>query len=221
MKYAFLIVILFTTHPAFTQLVELGEIHSKADDATSIKMHVKEVIAFEGKSVAYLRQMLESWYQHTYVKNRVIYRYGFSYTNGDMEWKEIHDYLPGQGAFKPYDDTTYNRILTPHILCDDCLNAYKNKRRKNDGYFRLDMRIKEGRVQLVLFEPFDVVAQAWLSAWLIKRKALIKRPDSRFDAIEELFQNVKASLVEFSLDYDGSPHYEPRGKPTKKSIDDW
>jgi hypothetical protein len=220
MKKLFTLSFLLLALTSYGQRVELSEIHSGKDDETSVRMHVKEVIPFDGKSIAELHQMMEDWYTKTYVSKHIIYRYTFSYTNGDNEWKEIHDYLPGKGAFKPYDANTEDRILTPHIKCEDCLMAYKNARIKNDGYFKLDLRIKEGKVQLVLLKPYDVSADAYLSLWLIKRKALVKRPDPRLDALEALFQDVKSSLVEFSLEYDGKLEV-PEIKEEKKGVDDW
>ena len=66
-----------------------------------------------------------------------------------------------------------------------------------DGFYRMDLRIKEGKVLLVIADYYIISEDSFLSAWLLKKKGLVKRPDDRIEALELEFVKLKKSLLKY------------------------
>jgi hypothetical protein len=168
------------------------------------KLHIKEVIKTDSLSASLCRKHIGDWLEERFIATKKVYKYGFYGVTGDWEWhKDRRQPLI-------VDDSL--RIFTSFLKCENCAIGMRGTKQGGDGYFRLDIQIKEGRFLLVMSDFYGIDEDSFLAIWLLKRGALIKRPDHRIDILESSFTSIKGDLIEFIMD----SHNQSKG-----SVDDW
>ena len=211
--------IMFALTPmlAVSQSLEFGEVHWDKEDEVKWKLHIKEVIPFEGRSTVEIHDLLESWYLDEFFSKGLGHSYRFHGVSGDFMWQS--------DTKKPFLINDSLRIHPKSIKCYDCLIAWPNAKltKRVDGLYRMDLRIKEGKVLLVVADHYILTENSFISDWLLKKHKLVKRPDARIEALELEFERLKESLLEYALNYN-----ERKNKPDelkvpveKKGVDDW
>ena len=92
--------------------------------------------------------------------------------------------------------------------------------RLTDGYYQLDIRIKEGKILLVMADMYSLREDTYLSNWILKKGTLIDRPDPRIDALEELFRKTSLALKEYVKAF-VTPIGSPKPAVETEGVDDW
>ena len=207
-QYVLVIIILvLSVSNSLAQTLELGEVRWGKEGEVKTKLHIQEVLEFEGKSVDELHNLLEKWYLTEVFEKGNGYSYRFHGVSGDFMWQS--------DTKKPFLVNEKDWIKPKAIHCDECMIAWSNAKLKDrvEGVYGIDLRIKEGKVLVVVADHYIFSEDSFLSDWMLKKKGMVKRPDDRIEALEIEFDKLKKSIVEFILDY------EP-AKP-EKGVDDW
>lgn len=209
--YAFVITILvLSVSDSLAQTLELGEVRWGTEGEVKTKLHIQEVLDFEGKSIKELHDLLEKWYLSEVFEKGDGYSYRFHGVSGDFKWQS--------DTKKPFLINEKDWIKPKAIHCEACMIAWNNAKLKDrvEGVYGIDLRIKEGKVLVVVADHYIFREDSYLSDWMLNKKGLVKRPDDRILALEMEFEKLKKSIVEFILDYE--PPTEPG---TEKGVDDW
>lgn len=193
------------------QELDFSEVRWGKEGEIKTKLHLKETFEFEGKTVSELHDLLEKWYLAEVFDKGNGYSYRFHGVSGDFMWQS--------DTKKPFLLNEPNWIIPKAIKCDACMIAWPNAKlaKRVDGVYGIDLRIKEGRVLLVVADHYIFTEDSFLSDWLLKRKGLVRRPDDRIEALEIEFTRLKKNIVEFVNTYIAPPN----GNTTKKGVDDW
>lgn len=194
-----------------SQQLELGEVRWGKKGEVKTKLHIKEVLEFEGKTIEELHTILEKWYLDEVFTDGGGYSYRFHGVSGDFMWQSDRK--------KPFLVNEADWIKPKAIKCDKCMLAWKSKSIKDgqDGVYGIDLRIKEGKVLLVVADHYIFSEDSFLSDWLLSRKGLTKRPDERIEIVEQEFQNLKDNIIKYVSSYNN----RPKETETEKSVDDW
>ena len=195
---------------SYAQTLELGEVRWGKEGEVKTKLHIQEVLDFEGKSVEELHDLLEKWYLSQVFEKGNGYSYRFHGVSGDFMWQS--------DTKKPFLVNEKGWIIPKAIHCEECMIAWTKAKLKDriEGVYGIDFRIKEGKVLVVVADHYIFSEDSFLSAWLLNKKGLAKRPDDRIEALEIEFKMLKKNIVEFVLDYEAPSVTKP-----KKGVDDW
>ncbi|MCF8464870.1 MAG: hypothetical protein K9G41_08515 [Flavobacteriales bacterium] len=192
------------------QNLSFSEVRWGNEGEVKTKLHIKEALEFEGKSIAELHDLLERWYFSEIFDKGRGYSYRFHGVSGDFMWQS--------DTKKPFLVNEPDWIIPKAIKCDNCMLAWPNAKLKDrvDGVYALDLRIKEGKVLLVVADHYIFTENSFLSDWLHKKKELVNTSDDRIAALEIEFKRLKENMVEFIHSYT-----EPQKDAVKKGVDDW
>lgn len=199
---------------ANSQSLEIDKIHWNKNDEIVTKMNIKEVLIFDGKSTIELGEMLSSWYLEEYFDKGLGYSYRFHGVSGDFMWQS--------DTKKPFIVKESERIYPKHIKCYNCMLAWANSKlkKRHHGYYQMDIRIKHGKVLLIISDFYSIISDSYLSDWLVKNGELADRPDARIEALELEFKKLKSNLLNYALHYkDRDIEEKPSG--TEINVDDW
>lgn len=200
----------FTVNNAKSQTLEFSEVRWGKEGEVKTKMHIKEALEFEGKSIDELHDLLITWYLKEVFEQGNGYSYRFHGVSGDFMWQS--------DTKKPFLVDQKDWIKPKAIKCENCMIAWKNAKLKDrvDGVYGVDLRIKEDKVLLVVADHYIFSEDSFLSDWMLNKKGLVKRPDDRIEALELEFEKLKNNLINFLNDYE-----DPSDSKPKKGVDDW
>jgi hypothetical protein len=190
--------------------LQFSEVRWDKEGQIMKKLHLQEVILIEGKSADEIHDLLEAWYLTEIFEKGRGYSYRFHGVSGDFMWQS--------DTKKPFLVNEKEWIIPKAIKCEACMIAWANAKLKDrsDGVYGIDLRIKDGRVLVVVADHFTFRENSFLSDWLLKRDELVDRPDPRIEALEIEFQKLKTNIIEFVSNYK-----PPVPTPIKKDIDEW
>jgi hypothetical protein len=193
------------------QSLEFSEVRWGVSGDVARKVHIKDVLEFPDKSVAELHSAVISWYLEEYFNKGLGHSYRFHGVSGDFMWQS--------DTKKPLLVNKEDWIIPKAIKCEKCMIAWGGSKAKNDGIYALDIRLKEGKVLLVVADHYVLLENSFLSDWILKKGNLVKRPDPRIDVVEEEFEKLKASLYAYVQKFD--PSAAKTVQPDQDGVDDW
>ena len=200
--FSVLSVILFTSFSLSAQTVEYSEIHWGLSDAANKRLHVKDVLPFEGLAQEELKDRTNRWLDLQLSKDKV-----FEWRMGEGSSKQ--SWFLAQG--EPYDVDGLHRIWTKYMVCNECIMTFKNAKSGVEGHYRIDFRFQKGKLLMVMSSFYSSGDNTNVEDWMVTKGELTIEPnDPRATALIEFFNLVKADLKTF---------IESAGK--KQDIDNW
>jgi len=187
-------ILVISVASSFAQKVEFDKIHWENDDRLVRKMHVKEMIPFNDKSANEVHDLVENWFTTTFLDKRKVFTYRIELSNGQLGWFADKD--------RPFYINQADRLWTRSVKCKNCFLVRYNRRKDewDDGYFQMDIRIKEGEALLVVTNYYSELLNNYLANVTQSETPATDREKKYFRALEVQFAKVKTSLIEFSSD---------------------
>jgi hypothetical protein len=200
--FSVLTIILFTSFSLSAQNVEYSEIHWGLNNAVNKRLHIKDIVKFEGIDQEELKDRTDRWLDLQLSKDKV-----FEWRMGEGSSKQ--SWFLAQG--EPYDVDGSHRIWTKYMVCNECIKTFKNSKFGSEGHYRIDFRFKNGKLLMVMSSFNSSGDNTNVEDWMVTKGELTIDPsDPRATALVEYFNLVKEDLKTF---------IETAGK--KQDIDNW
>lgn len=173
---------------SLAQKVEYSEIHWGYSDKVMKKLHLKEVILFEGVSKEELRKRTDEFIDW-YLSEDKFYEYVSSETSK-------RGWFLTEG--EPHSVDNMDRIWTKYVSCKDCIKTFKNAKVGAEGKHRMDFRFKDGKVLLVMGSFYTGEDNVSPEDWMVKNdKLALDADDPRVLVLEEYFLTIRNEFAEY------------------------
>jgi hypothetical protein len=196
-----------------SQTLEYSEIHWSYDDRIEEKLHFKEVVETPNIAIEDIRYRITLWLNWRW-KSKGIHQWLDGKTNNAAStgWSIAID--------EPYSFESRYRIWTKYLTCDECIMVMKNAKKATPARYRLDLRLKEGKIQIVMTGFWGLDENVDVEGWMVKKGELIlEQNDPRIEPLRTEFNNVVTEIQTFIQNPDQMMF---TGKlETVKAIDNW
>lgn len=190
MKFLFVLSsILFNSVLLYAQNLSYSDIHWGLNDAINKRLHIKDVLQFEGFSQEELKDRTDRWLDLQLSKDKVVeWRMG--------EGSSKQSWFLAQG--EPYDVDGLHRIWTKYMVCTECIKVFKNSKSGSEGHYRIDFRFKNGKILMVMSSFYSGSDNVSVEDWMVTKEELtIENSDPRAMELIEYFNSVKDDLKSF------------------------
>jgi hypothetical protein len=184
-----LLLVLLIPYAGFSQTIEYSSIHWKYDDRIVEHLHFKQVFETPNLEVDEVRDRLTKW---------LIWKWQ---DKGIHEWRELDGTNTNGWAIAetlPYNINTRYRIWTKYLTCDECIKVFKNAKKATPARYRIDFRLKSGKIQIVMSGFWGLDENVSVEEWMVKKGQLIvSQDDPRVEPLRNEFNQITKEILQF------------------------